>query len=260
MQMHEVVADARCRQGHVVIPREFIATCLQSLNVTVTPPCIDTSLLPVEDRLRNFDLDTVEILPGSAFTNGILLVRDDGGFEVVSRQARHFYTTSRPYPFPSQKPRRPELFESWLIDRLPVEKSQTAFWEFLGATVAQELQTQQRLVALVGPGRSGKGTGLRVASMLVGKQHTATFAGGPARMAKSQVSLSELYRAALIILPDMPQAPRHEGIRTEHFLEGRASLKSISGSDPILIESKNKDPVSAIIDASVWIDSNLSLS
>ena len=126
--------------------------------------------------------------------------------------------------------------------------------------MAQELHAQQRVVALVGPGRSGKGTGLRVASMLVDKQHTATFTGGPARMAKSQFSLSELSGAALVLLPDIPQAPLHEGIRREHFLEGLASLKSIGGGDPILIERKNKDPITAIIGASVWIDSNFPLS
>lgn len=259
-QMHEVVAQARGRPGHALISREFSVSSLQSLTVAVTPPCIYTSLLPVEDRLKNFHLDTGEVLPGSAFTNGVLLGGEDGDFRLVDRDLRHFYTTSRPYPFPSDKPPRPHLFETWLIDRLPDEDTRTALWEVLGATVAQELHAQQRVVALVGPGRSGKGTALRIASMLVGKQHSATFTGGPTRMAKSQFSLSGLDRAALVLLPDIPQAPLREGIRREHFLEGLAYLKSIGGGDPILIERKNKDPITAIIAPSVWMDSNFPLS
>ena len=259
-KLHGVIAEARQSGAHPVVPREITASSLQTLAVAVTPPCIDTALLPRQDRLRNFHLDTGEVLPGSAFANGVLTMTADGGVQLLGRHSRHFFSNAQPYAFPDKTPIRPEVFDAWLADRLPCEDTRTAFWEVQGATVAQELHAQQRIVALTGPGRSSKGTALKVASMLVGKMHTATFTGGPARMGKSQFSLSELYAAALVLLPDMPPPPRYESIRREQYMEGLSYLKSIAGGDPILIERKNKDPITAHIDASLWIDSNFGSS
>ena len=258
--LHGVIAEARHSGGHPIVTRETIASCMQSLAVAVTPPCIDTALLPAGDRLRNFDLDTGEPLNGSAFANGVVKVSDDGSFQLLERDARHFYTTARPYSFPEKRPPRPEFFDLWLEGRLPDQDTRVAFWEVLGATVAQQLHAQQRIVVLVGEGRAGKGTALKVACMLVGRHHTATFTGGPARMARSQFSLSGLDRAALVILPNMPPPPIQEGYRKDHFVEGLACLMSISGGDPILVERKHRDPITAVVDASVWVDTNHSLS
>ena len=258
-ELRSAIAEVRHSGRHPVISREAIASCMQTLKNAVTPPCIDTALLPIKERLGNYDLDTGEILPGSAFDNGILILMDNGDFRLLERQSRHFFSTARPYSFPENRPPRPEIFDSWLVDRLPDQDTRTAFWEVLGATVSQELHKEQRIIATVGVGRSGKGTALRTASLLVGSHHTAAYTGGPARMAKSQFSLSELYGAALITLPNMPPAPLREGIRRDHFQEGLACLMSISGGDPITIEKKNKDPITANVAASIWIDSNYSL-
>ena len=258
-QLSQVVAGARGSDGDVVIGRETMANYLESLARSVTPPCIDTSLLEEDKRTMNFNLDTGQILAGSAFINGVLTVGPDGDFSVATRGPRDFYTTSRRYAFPTERPPRPETFDAWLRGRLPVEDTRRAFWELLGATVAQELHAQQRLVALLGPGRTGKGTALRIASLLVGTEFTASFTGGPARLSKSQFSLAKLPRVALVLFPDMPAPPMFRGLAMDQYLEGLGILKAITGGDPIAVEGKYRDVITAVINAGVWIDSNFDL-
>ena len=48
--------------------------------------------------------------------------------------------------------------------------------------MVQQLHRMQRLVALVGEGRSGKGTLLRVVTMLVGESATRSYSGGPGKI------------------------------------------------------------------------------
>ena len=260
-QIHKVISEAR-GGGHedAVFRREDMASYVKSLAVSVSPPCIDTHLLHEEHRLANFNLDTGELLAGAAFTNGVLTVGEDGAFQVIERDPRHFYTTSRPYRFPTEAPPRPKLFDDWLLGRLPDEQTRTAFWEVMGATICEELHALQRLIALLGGGRTGKGTALRTVAMLIGRGHTVTFSSGPARMAKSQFSLSGLARAVLVLLPDMPRPPAKTGFRMDQLLEGLSTLKSISGGDPITVEQKNKDPISVTVRAGIWLDSNFEIS
>ena len=259
-QLSSVVATARGADRDVVIPRGTLGSYVESLARSVTPPCIDTSLLAEENRTMNINLDTGEILSGSAFTNGVLFARDDGTFELVGREPRHFYPTSRPYSFPTERPARPEAFDAWLQGRLPVENTRRALWELLGATVAQEMHARQQLVALLGPGRSGKGTMLRVASMLVGTEYTASFAGGPIRLAKSQFGLAGLLNVAIVLFPDMPPPPRSPGRSMDHYLEGLGIMKSLTGGDPIAVERKFKEIITVVLNAAVWVDSNFDLS
>ena len=178
---------------------------------------------------------------------------------VSVRVSRDFYTTSRRYAFPTERPPRPETFDAWLRGRLPVEDTRRAFWELLGATVAQELHAQQRLVALLGPGRTGKGTALRIACLLVGTEFTASFTGGPARLSKSQFSLAKLPRVALVLFPDMPAPPMFRGLAMDQYLEGLGIVKAITGGDPIAVEGKYRDVIAAVINAGVWLDSNFDL-
>ena len=80
---------------------------------------------------------------------------EDGSFSLTRRDPRHFYSTCRPYDFPEERPARPAAFDAWLEGRLPEAGTRAAFWEVLGATVALELHSMQRFVALLGPGRTG---------------------------------------------------------------------------------------------------------
>ena len=259
-QILGIIAKAREAEGTVVVSRDIIAACVESLAISVTPPCIDTALLKEADRLKNVNLDTGAVLPGSAFTNGILSVGDDGDFTLSERQPRHFYTSSRPYPFPTERPPRPQIFDEWLMGRLPVQDTRTAFWELIGATISHELHDLQRLVALLGPGRTGKGAALRTVAGLVGTECTATYTGGPGRLAASQFTLAKLISAVLVLLPDMPPPPRRDGMRMDRYMDGLSIVKSISGGDPISIEKKFKDVISAEINAGVWMDSNFDIA
>ena len=104
-QILAVIAEARASEGTVVAGRETIGSCMESLAISVTPPCIDTALLKEADRLMNVDLDTGALLAGSAFTNGILSVGHDGDFTLVERQPRHFIRPPGPTRSPARGPR-----------------------------------------------------------------------------------------------------------------------------------------------------------
>ena len=145
------------------------------------------------------------------------------------------------------------------MGRLPVQDTRTAFWELIGATITQELHAQQRLVALLGPGRTGKGTALRTVAGLVGPECTATYTGGPGRLASSQFTLAKLLSAVLVLLPDMPPPPKRDGMRMDRYMDGLSIVKSIAGGDPISIEKKFKDLISAEVNAGVWLDSNFEI-
>ena len=243
-------------RGVALVGNSAMLSYLSSLKNALTPPCVDTTLLAEEDRLGNFNLNTGELIRGVAFQNGVL---EDGALK--SMDARWFFATSRPYPFPERDPGRPVHFDTWLKGRLPDTETRQAAWEMLGATVTQELSSIQRMVALIGPGRSGKGTMLRIVAMLIGGGGaTITFNGGPGRLARSQFASAPLQHAALVLLPDMPKPPSRNGIAQEHYILGLSILKSLTGGDPITIERKGKDLLFVRVPAGVWLDSNFDLA
>ena len=242
-------------QGVALVGHSTMTGYMNSLRDAVTPPCVDTALLSEEDRLGNFHLDTGALIRGAAFENGVL----DGSL-LQQMDSRWFCTTSRPYPYPERDPGRPLRFDAWLRDRLPDPETRQAVWELMGATVTQELHSLQRMVALIGPGRSGKGTLLRVVRMLMGEgAATMVFTGGPRRLAQSQFATGKLQHVALVQLPDMPKAPRRNGVAWDAHVQGLGILKSLTGGDPITIERKGKDLLTARVAAGVWLDSNFDL-
>ena len=146
---------------------------MTSLKNALIPDCVDTALLPEEDRWGNYHLDTGELVRGTAFENGVLA---DG--ELIPINPRWFFTTSRPYAFPERDPGRPSLFDAWLEGRLPDPQTRRATWELMGATITQKLASMQLMVVLIGTGRSGKGTLLKLMEMLIGREAaTVTFNG-----------------------------------------------------------------------------------
>ena len=225
---------------------------MTDLRDNVLPACVDLNMLPEEDRLANFHLDTGAIIHGAAFQNGVL-APDAKTFHPMD--ARWFCTSTRPYSFPEQDPGKPVIFERWLEGRLPDPETRQCVWELIGATILQQLQSMQRLVFLRGAGRAGKGTLLRLVEMLVGKSASTTF-DSPSRMVASQFALTGLQHAALVTLPDMPRPPGRAGFAMDNWNAGLGIIKHLSGGDPIKIERKQKDPITARVNLSVWMASN----
>ena len=110
-----------------VVRREKVSTArdtvvnsyMNSLRDALIPRCVDTAILPVADRYRNFNLDTGALIEGTCFRNGVVDVHDDGQVSVRPPNHREFFTGSRPYRFPESDPGRPAAFDSWLRERIP---------------------------------------------------------------------------------------------------------------------------------------------
>ena len=255
------IEQARLSAQPALITARGMGDYIAALSMKLTPPCVDMGILSESDRLRHFDLDTGELLDGTAFSNGIIdLIGPDAQVDFRPAGPRDFFSSSRPYPFAQEEPGRPHQFDEWLASRLPDPVTRVALWELIGATVLERLHGEQRIAVLMGPGRSGKGTLLRVLEMLVGRSHVFSVTGGPRRLGTSQFGLSQLQGAALLLLPDMPPVPARQGLTRELFDVGLSNIKSIAGGDPISIERKNRDQITARVTTSIWMDSNFDIS
>ena len=243
-----------------LIGRNTISDFLGTLQRELLPAVVDTGLLALEDRLRNFGLDTGELIDGAAFRNVCLDMDESGGITLRTRREREFYTTSRPYILPTEDPGRPTRFDAWLDEMVPDPGTRQAVWECLGMTVLALGYTEQRLVFLCAGSRSGKGTLEKVASALVGEKYSV-YSGGPARIGAGTFTNSALVGTALCLLPDSPaMSPNEKNIAYGHYMVGLAAIKNLSGADPVTIEFKgDRNILPMIWPGTIWWDSNHSI-
>ena len=255
----DAVRQARGESGTTRVDDRTVKKFIKSLELRLLPPCVDTGLLSLRDRLKNYDLDTGTVFDGAAFQNGTVSIDARGRLEFREAQPRDWYTTCRPYEWPQDRPTRPGLLDEWLESRLPDPDTRRALWELLGATVLQKLGVEQRVLVLHGGGGTGKGTVMNVGKLLTGSAGTFTVTGGPARLASSQFATSGLLTASLMLLSEMPSPPVR-GFALDNFLAGLSIIKSLSGGHDISIESKGQQQVTASINCAIWMETNYSLS
>jgi putative DNA primase/helicase len=120
------------------------------------------------------------------------------------------------------------LFDWWLAQVLPADCVELA-WELIGYQCYSG-NPLHIAVMLVGNGRNGKGTYLRVGTAIIGKANTTA------------VSLADLvgnrFRAAKLF----GKTANIAGDIDATYLENTALFKNITGMDQITAEHKNKDP------------------
>ena len=134
-------------------------------------------------------------------------------------------------------------------------------WETIGGTILQRLTVDERMVVMVGPGGTGKGTLMRTVAVLVGGPGLPRVFSvtSPAGLVASQFSLSELAAAAMVYMGDMPRIP-HRGSAREVFILGMGVLKNVVGQDGVPIEQKmQRQKSEASVTSSVWIGTNFRL-
>ena len=256
-QILEVLAESRGVRNPVV-HNANLASYLKSLAVAVAPPCVDTGLLDMKDRLLSFHLDTGEVIDGTIFDNAAVEVREDG--EIITRQVdpRWLIATRRPYSYPLQEPGNPTEFDKWLEERFRDEPTRNAFYVAVGATLLQQLGHDQRFVALLGKrGSTGKGTIFSTLEILLGPGQVESVTS-PGRLAGT-FSLGSMRQKSLLAIPDMPEMPSHEGHTKDNYVAGMAVIKNMTGGDPVAVERKFKDPITARLNLGVWIASNFNL-
>lgn len=247
------------KQETATFSRTAMGGYMESLEIALLPPCADTARLDESDRLRSYNLDTGELVNGAAFRNAVVEIGRAGEVKVRPANPREFRILHRPYDWPESDPGRPRLFDAWLEQRMPDSETRKALWEALGATVLQVLSGDHRAVILYGKGGAGKGTILVVLRMLMGEKQVMAV-DSPSRLVVSQFGLSQLQEKSVLQVTDMPRIPRRPGAAREAFLKGMGIIKVISVHEPVPIERKNADQITAKVDAGVWVDTNFTLS
>lgn len=107
--------------------------------------------------------------------------------------------------------------------------------------------SQQKILLLVGPPRSGKGTILRVLQLLIGLGNV----GSPTLASLGQdFGLLELYGKSLGVISD---ARLRSGVRHDRIVE---NLLAISGEDRVSINRKHRKPISCTLPTRLMIATN----
>jgi putative DNA primase/helicase len=193
------------------------------------------NLLEILESVTYLDQD---VTPGSwfdgdgpsgiiAMRNGLLSMRTR---ELHPHTPRYFNISSLPFEYDPAAPQPAEflkfLASIWENDRQSIQ----TFLEW-GAYVLSGRTDLQKMLLLIGPKRSGKGTLARIMTALVGKENV----GGPslADFGK-QFGLEDLVDKPLAIIGDarMPSSGEREIL---------GNLLSISGEDTIRADRKHRD-------------------
>jgi putative DNA primase/helicase len=166
----------------------------------------------------------IEALPCA---NGIVRV-PTGGLEPLS--PRFFNSWSVPYRFDPDAP-DPDLWTQFLATLWPDDsESVDTLQQWFGYCLTSDTR-QQKMVALIGPKRSGKGTVARVLSATLGHENCAgpTLAG-----IGSQFGLEALIGKPVAIISDARLSGRSDqAVVTERLL-------SITGEDTLTIDRKHR--------------------
>lgn len=174
----------------------------------------------------------------------------NGLLDVVDRRLMPptpFYFNSSAVPFDyDAKALRPERWLRFLASVWPDDQEAIdALQEWFGYVLSGRRHLE-KILLLVGPRRSGKGTISTVLKSLVGEAHTA---GPTLASLTTNFGLAPLLGKSLAIIPDA-RKPR-EG--AELAIE---KLLMISGQDPVTIDRKHKDPWTGVLPVQFVIMSN----
>lgn len=120
------------------------------------------------------------------------------------------------------------MVDAWLASVCPTDSLELA-WEVVGTAIYAD-QPFHRAVLLLGPGRNGKGTFLRIVQALIGRAHVAAV---PLQsLAENRFATAELFGKVANISGDLDARAIK---RTDLF-------KMATGGDLILAERKNGQP------------------
>lgn len=207
----------------------------------------------VMDGLRALCLLDDEVEPGSFIdgrdadrmipcANGLLNVKTR---ELMPGTPHYFNLNSVPTSYSSKTP-KPKLWLKYLKELWPDdEESSRALAQMFGYVLSGET-SRQKMFALIGPPRSGKGTAARILTKLVGKANTA----GPTLAALSErFGLEPLVGKSLAIIADARIATKNAQQLIERLL-------SISGEDMLQIDRKNTLHWNGTLGARIVIVSN----
>jgi putative DNA primase/helicase len=188
--------------------------------------------------------DPLDVIPAA---NGLIHLRAGGGPRIIRPPTPLFFSTNAlDYCFDPDAPEPAEwlkfLDSCWPDDQQSIELLQ----EWFGYAASLDTR-QQKMLLVVGPPRSGKGTIARVLSSMIGVEN---YRGPTLAAMGTNFGLWPLIGAQLAIISDARLSSRSDqAIVTERLL-------SISGEDTITIDRKNMQPWTGKLPTRIMILSN----
>ena len=257
--LQRVLAESRGDPRLRLVSTQQRTTALESLRDAVSPPVVSELLLNPIDYLKNYNLQTGELLTTTAFKNGVVELDPDAphGFRLVIPNRWHFHSTHRPHLLPQDPPPAPEKFNGFLEYRWPNPGTRLAIRQLIGATLLQRLADENRLVFLIGPGGSGKGTLIRLLVALIGSTGVFTVPN-VSRLVSSPFATSQLDMAALLVVSDPTDTARRQN--RDALSDGLTIIRNLTGQDDVPIERKGRDQYSTRVNTSVWVNTNFNMA
>jgi putative DNA primase/helicase len=163
-----------------------------------------------------------------ACTNGLLNV---GTRELLGHTPAYFNTVSVPFGYDPDAA-KPEKWLTFLRDLWPDDpEAIDTLQEFFGYVISGRTDLH-KILLLIGPARSGKGTIARILSALIGRGNVA---GPTLGTLAGQFGLQSLLGKPLAVIPDARVVAASQAVVVEKLL-------TISGEDSIDVDRKFKDP------------------
>jgi putative DNA primase/helicase len=170
----------------------------------------------------------------------------DGREHFAKLTPRYFSTAALDYEFSAEAP-EPVTWLGFLHQLWPNdEQSIDALQEFFGYCLTPDTR-QQKILALIGPRRSGKGTIARVLRGIVGKENVC---GPTLASLGTNFGLSPMIGKTVAVISDA----RLSGKTDQAAVVER--LLSISGEDALTIDRKYAEPLTCKLSARIVILSN----
>lgn len=181
---------------------------------------------------------------------GVVIPCRNGLVELATRKlipptAAYFNTSAVPFDYDPRAP-QPRRWLAFLASLWPDDQeSIDALQEVMGYVISGR-RNLQKIILLVGPKRSGKGTIAAILRALVGEAHTS----GPTLAKFSETfGLADLIGKSLAIVPDARMPREGAGAIVENLL-------MISGQDSITINRKHKDAWTGVLPTQLMVMSN----
>ncbi|MCY3994386.1 MAG: DUF5906 domain-containing protein [Caldilineaceae bacterium] len=245
--LQDAAVATHCVTMHSPVERE----ALLRFEWLTRPRADKQGMIRREDRWRNVRLDTGKPLNGTVFDDEVVWIEGD---QLMRRpvEKEDFVISRKPFRLPeigASESWLNQAKEFWRFLNVSFGKLEAEKWLLLefGGRVLMQYTSDQKMLVLKGPGRSGKGTYIRLLQNLVGPEQFTAYSklselGGRFQTAR-------MTGKSLATIGDLAEQPRGRD-RRDAFLEGAAVVKAITGEDAVTIEEKRKNAFAALLPVS----------
>ena len=203
-----------------------------------TPPADSPELCPPEHHGASININTGELLTGTAFQNAVVSVDDSGQLHTAPRQLHEMYVNALPHIYSTEDIPTPIWMKFMYEFARGVVGDDRAEQETLIATIHTMIGAAifdnrlEKMWLLYGKGGSGKGVILRVLRAIVGARN---WYATTLQSMSSRFEIANMRHKKVVCLPEMEYRP-WKG--EEEYNRSMDTCKKITGRDAVGVEIK----------------------